>query len=827
MELNGKVALVTGAARGLGRAIAVALARAGCEVAVSDIARSADGATPYALASTDDLDATARAVLDHAHRSIAIPADVTSSAEVARLMAAVQEVFGGLDILVANAGIIAAAPVVAMDEAQWDRIFAVNVKGVFLCARAAIPLLAQRGAGRIVNVASVAGKTGHGGLAAYCASKAAVISLTQALAEELGPMNIAVNALCYRFYGAFLAARLFALDARRQTPAERINDGRDFVPTNRWVVFGHHFAAIAGPGPLIGPTLAAQFGYLPGTLWILAGVVLGGAVQDFCILCGSLRRDGRSLGQMAKDEIGPLGGFAALLGVFFIMVILIAVLALVVVNALKQSPWGTFTVGMTIPIAMLMGWYMKGFRPHDVKGATAIGLVLLAAALLGGRWVDQHPVLGPALTLTGPTLAWAIILYGFAASTLPVWLLLAPRDYLSTFVKLGTVALLALGIIIMRPEIQLPAITRFVDGTGPIFAGKVFPFCFITIACGAISGFHSLISSGTTPKLLREETDAPMIGYGGMLLESFVAIMAMIAAAALQPGVYFAINSPAGVVGTDPAVATATISSWGFPIWPGEMDALAREIGERTLFARTGGAPSLAVGMASIFARTLGGTALALWYHFAIMFEALFILTTLDAGTRVGRFMLQDLLGQLWAPLGRTSWYPSVLLTSALVVGGWGWFLYQGVVDPLGGINILWPLFGIANQLLAGIALVVATTIILRSGRARHAWTTLLPLAWLLAVTMTAGWQKIFAADPKLGFLAGAAALSRDLAAGGIAPGRVGELETRIFNLRLDAAVTALFMGLVALIVVESVRVWYRELRGPAPAGALGVVTEA
>ena len=628
----------------------------------------------------------------------------------------------------------------------------------------------------------------------------------------------AVYALAYRFYGAFLAARLFALDRHRPTPAERLNDGRDFVPTNRWVVFGHHFAAIAGPGPLIGPTLAAQFGYLPGTLWILAGVVLGGAVQDFCILCGSLRRDGRSLGQMAKDEIGPLGGFAALLGVFLIMIILIAVLALVVVNALRQSPWGTFTVAATIPIAMVMGWYMRLVRTHAVARATALGLVLLALALVGGRWVDQHPVLAPLLTLSGPGLAWAIIVYGFAASTVPVWLLLAPRDYLSTFVKLGTVAALAIGIMVMRPEIHLPAVTRFVDGTGPIFAGKVFPFCFITIACGAISGFHSLIASGTTPKLLREETDAPMIGYGGMLLESFVAIMAMIAAAALQPGVYFAINSPAGVVGTDPAVATATISSWGFPIWPGEMDALAREIGERTLFARTGGAPSLAVGMASIFARTLGGTALALWYHFAIMFEALFILTTLDAGTRVGRFMLQDLLGQLWAPLGRTSWYPSVLLTSALVVGGWGWFLYQGVVDPLGGINILWPLFGISNQLLAAIALAVGTTIIVRSGRARYAWTTLVPLAWLLAVTMTAGWQKIFSSNPAIGFLAQAEKLAAGVAAGSVAAAKLGEVRIQIFNLRLDAVVCGVFMSLVALIVCEASRAWLRAGRGPAAA---------
>jgi carbon starvation protein len=629
---------------------------------------------------------------------------------------------------------------------------------------------------------------------------------------------VAVYAIAYRFYGAFLATRLFALDPRRQTPAERINDGRDFVPTNRWVVFGHHFAAIAGPGPLIGPTLAAQFGYLPGTLWILGGVVIGGAVQDFCILCGSLRRGGRSLGQMAKDEIGAVGGFAALTGVFFIMVILIAVLALVVVNALRQSPWGTFTVAATIPIAMVMGWYMKRVRPHDVVGATLLGLVLLALALVGGRWVDQHPVLAGWFTLSGPALAWAIIIYGFAASVLPVWLLLAPRDYLSTFVKLGTMAALAVGIVVMRPEIHLPAITRFVDGTGPIFAGKVFPFCFITIACGAISGFHSLISSGTTPKLLRQETDAPMIGYGCMLLESFVAIMAMIAAAALQPGVYFAINSPAGVVGADPVVATATISQWGFPVTAPEMAHLADEIGERTLFARTGGAPSLAVGMASIFARTLGGTALALWYHFAIMFEALFILTTLDAGTRVGRFMLQDLLGHVWAPLGRTSWYPSVLLTSLLVVGAWGYFLYQGVVDPLGGINILWPLFGIANQLLAAIALAVATTIIIGGGRARYAWTTLVPLAWLLAVTMTAGYQKVFSPDPALGFLAQADRLATALAAGTVPVAKLAETRAQIFNLRLDACVTVLFMALVGLIVLEAGRAWYRELGGPARA---------
>jgi carbon starvation protein len=631
----------------------------------------------------------------------------------------------------------------------------------------------------------------------------------------------AVYAIGYRFYSAFLAARVFALDAERPTPARRIDDGRDFVPTNRWIVFGHHFAAIAGPGPLIGPTLAAQFGYLPGTLWILAGVVLGGAVQDFCILCGSLRRDGRSLGQMARDEIGPLGGFVALVGVYGIMVILIAVLALVVVNALNHSPWGTVTVGLTIPIAMLMGWYMKAVRPHDVRGATLLGLALLGVALVAGRWVDRHETLAPAFTLSSTALAWTTIGYGFAASVLPVWLLLAPRDYLSTFVKLGTIGLLALGIVFMRPAIHLPAVTRFVDGTGPIFSGKVFPFCFITIACGAISGFHSLISSGTTPKLLADETDAPMIGYGAMLLESFVAVMAMIAAAALPPGVYFAINSPAGVVGADPAVATAAISGWGFAVTPEQMATLARDIGERSLFARTGGAPSLAVGMASIFSNVLGGKALALWYHFAIMFEALFILTTLDAGTRVGRFMLQDMLGHVWAPLGRTSWYPSVLLSSTVVVGSWGYFLYQGVVDPLGGINILWPLFGIANQLLAAIALVVATTIIIRSDRLRYAWTTLVPLAWLLAVTMTAGWQKIFSPDPKLGFLAGAAKLAGDLAAGAVPAEKVGATEAQMFNLRLDAAVTALFMVMVVVIVAEALRVWVRTARGVERTGVV------
>jgi carbon starvation protein len=657
------------------------------------------------------------------------------------------------------------------------------------------------------------------GVSLFGAVAVGVVALVRG--EPVNALWLLVAALCtyavaYRFYSAFLAARVLSLDDERRTPAERLNDGTDFVPTNRWVTFGHHFAAIAGPGPLIGPILAAQFGYLPGTLWILIGVVLGGAVQDFTILTCSMRRDGRSLGQMAREELGRLGGVAALVGVFGIMIILIAVLGLVVVNAMFRSPWGTSTVSMTIPIALLMGWMMRRLRPGKVGEATALGLALLVAALYFGRWVDTNPAWARLFSFSRLQLAWGIIGYGFLASILPVWLLLAPRDYLSTFMKLGTVAALAGGILILRPPMALPALTRFTDGTGPIFAGKVFPFAFITIACGAVSGFHSLISSGTTPKLLERESDARMIGYGGMLLESFVAIMAMIAAGVLEPGVYFAINGPAGVVGTSPATAVATISGWGFPVTLETMRDLTARIGEQTLFARTGGAPCLAVGMAHIFSNVLGGKAMALWYHFAIMFEALFILTTLDAGTRVGRFMLQDMLGNVWAPLGRTSWAPSAWLASVAVVGAWGYFLYQGVVDPLGGINSLWPLFGISNQLLAATALAVATTILIRSGRARYAWTTLAPLGWLLAVTMTAGWQKIFHDDPAIGFLAQAGRLATDLADGKIPAAKVAATHVLIFNNRLDAAVTAVFMGLVAVIVLTSARRWIEALsRGP------------
>jgi len=614
-------------------------------------------------------------------------------------------------------------------------------------------------------------------------------------------------ALGYRFYSRFIATKVLALDALRATPAERLENGRDFLVTNKWVVFGHHFAAIAGPGPLVGPVLAAQFGYLPGTLWVLAGAVFAGCVQDFVILLFSVRRDGKSLTEMAKEEIGRVGGIVAYAAVIAILVILLAVAALIVVNALKDSPWGTFTIAMTIPIALLMGLYLRRVRPGKVLEVSVLGFILVLLAIWGGQWASQNPTMAQIFTLRAPTLALLIIVYGFAASAVPVWLLLAPRDYLSTFVKLGTIGLLAIGIVALHPTLHMPALTRFIDGTGPVFAGKIFPFAFITIACGAISGFHSLISSGTTPKLIARETETRMVGYGAMMCESAVAVMAIIAACSMQPGVYFAINSPAGVVGQSAAAATATISNWGFAVTPADMQALARAVGEQTLFNRTGGAPAFAVGMARIFSQSLGGDrVMALWYHFAVMFEALFILTVLDAGTRVARFMIQDALGHIYKPLGRTSWYPSILATSALIVATWGYFLWQGVKDPLGGINSLWPLFGIANQLLATVALCVATTIIVKTHRAKYAAVTLVPLAWLVAATFTASWHKVFDPSPRIGFLAQA----NVLAAG---PATTASAKL-IFNNRLDAAVTALLVVMVALVLIESGRQWIGVLRG-------------
>jgi carbon starvation protein len=629
--------------------------------------------------------------------------------------------------------------------------------------------------------------------------------------EPISAMWLVMAAVCsyalgYRFYSKFIAAKVLALDAMRATPAERLENGRDFVRTNKWVVFGHHFAAIAGPGPLVGPVLAAQFGYLPGTLWIIVGAVFGGCVQDFVILLFSVRRDGKSMGQMARDEIGKTAGAVAFISVLSILIILLAVVALIIVNALKDSPWGVFTIAMTIPIALLMGVYLRYLRPGRVLEASVLGFLLVVAAIFGGQWVSLSTHAG-AFTLAGTTLAILIIVYGFAASALPVWLLLAPRDYLSTFVKLGTIAILALGILLVRPTLQMPALTRFIDGSGPVFAGNLFPFAFITIACGAISGFHSLISSGTTPKMIAREPQTRMVGYGAMICESFVGIMAMIAACTLQPGTYLAVNSGAGMVGGTPSAAVVTITNWGFPVTADQMAAMAQNVGEKTLFFRTGGAPAFALGMAKIFSDSLGGAAvMAIWYHFAIMFEALFILTVLDAGTRVARFMLQDALGHLWKPLGRTSWYPSIIATSAVTVAGWGYFLWQGVRDPLGGINSLWPLFGICNQLLAAVALCVATTIIVKMGRVRYMWVTLCPLAWLVAVTFAASWHKVFDPNPLIGLLAHA----RQLAAGPAVAG----LQRRIFNDQIDAAVCGLLVILVSVIVIESGLQWFGVISG-------------
>ncbi len=618
-------------------------------------------------------------------------------------------------------------------------------------------------------------------------------------------------AVAYRFYSRFIARKVMGLDDKRATPAEINNDGKDFVPTNKWILFGHHFAAIAGAGPLVGPTLAAQMGYLPGTIWIVAGVVLGGAVQDFVILFGSMRRNGKSLGQIAKEEIGPVGGALALIGILAIMIILIAVLALVVVNALAESPWATFTIFMTLPIAMLMGLYMRYIRPGRVLEGSLIGLVLLFISLYLGQSVAESPTWGPAFTFTGTQLAWMIIIYGFIASVLPVWFLLAPRDYLSSFLKIGTIGILSLGIIFTLPPLQMPSITKFIDGTGPVFAGNLFPFLFITIACGAISGFHALVSSGTTPKMIAKESHAPMIGYGAMLMESAVAIMAMIAACVLTPGIYFAVNSPAAAIGPDAAAAAATITQWGFTVTPDQITSLSQDIGEKTILSRTGGAPSLAIGMATIFSSVIGQKALmAFWYHFAILFEAVFILTTIDAGTRVGRFMVQDLLGNVIPKMKQVDWLPGNLIGSAVITAGWGYFLYQGVVDPLGGIKTLWPLFGIANQMLAAIAFAVGTTIIIKMGKGRYSWVTLVPMTWLSTATLTAAWQKLFSADPKIGFLSHAEAFQKALDAGTLPKGvkTIEAAQKMILNDQIDAVVCGIFMFITIAIIIDALRLW-------------------
>ena len=643
--------------------------------------------------------------------------------------------------------------------------------------------------------------------------------------ESINALWLVVAAVCvyliaYRYYSLFIADKVMELDPTRMTPAHRHNDGLDYVPTNKYVLFGHHFAAIAGAGPLVGPVLAAQMGYLPGMLWILAGVVFAGAVQDFMILFISTRRDGRSLGDLIKSELGPIPGVIALFGTFMIMVIILAVLALIVVKALAESPWGMFTVAATIPIALLMGVYSRYIRPGRIGEMSIIGFVLLMASIIYGGDIAASETWGPLFTFDGKQLTWLLIGYGFIASVLPVWLLLAPRDYLSTFLKIGTIVGLAIGIAIVAPTLQMPALTKFVDGTGPVWSGSLFPFLFITIACGAVSGFHALISSGTTPKLLDNEKHARMIGYGGMLMESFVAMMALVAASVIEPGVYFAMNSPAAVIGKTAESAALAISQWGFLVTPEMLLQTAQDVGEKTIISRAGGAPTLAVGMAHILSSALGGKAMmAFWYHFAILFEALFILTAVDAGTRAGRFMLQDLLGTFVPSMRKMDSIFASLVATGLCVAAWGYFLYQGVVDPLGGINTLWPLFGIANQMLAGVALTLATVVLFKMKRERFAWVTVVPTAWLLLCTLTAGWQKVFHDNPKIGFLANANKYQAAVDKGELlAPAKsMDQMHQIITNNYVDAALSALFILLVLSILAYAIPACRRALSNNKP----------
>jgi pyruvate/proton symporter len=629
---------------------------------------------------------------------------------------------------------------------------------------------------------------------------------------------VSIYLVAYRFYSLFIANSVLRLDPTRATPAVVNNDGLDYVPTNKHVLFGHHFAAIAGAGPLVGPVLAAQMGYLPGTLWLIAGVVLAGAVQDFMVLVISSRRNGRSLGDLVREEMGQVAGTIALFGAFLIMIIILAVLAMIVVKALAESPWGMFTVMATIPIAIFMGVYMRYIRPGKILEISVVGLALLLAAIWLGGQVAAHPSWGPAFTFTGTQITWMLIGYGFVAAVLPVWLLLAPRDYLSTFLKIGTIIALAIGIVIVMPELRMPALTQFTDGTGPVWKGGMFPFLFITIACGAVSGFHALISSGTTPKLLASESHARYIGYGGMLMESFVAIMAMVAASIIHPGVYFAMNSPAAIIGTDVQTVAQTVSSWGFVVTPEMLTATAKEIGENSILSRAGGAPTLAVGIAQILHAVLPGEGMmAFWYHFAILFEALFILTAVDAGTRAGRFMLQDLLGNFVPALRRTeAWGPNMLATAGCVAL-WGYFLYQGVTDPLGGINMLWPLFGIANQMLAGIALMLCTVVLFKMKRDRYAWVSIVPTVWLLICTTAAGWIKIFDDNPAVGFLAQAGKYRAAIGAGELlAPSKdFGQMQQVMINNYINAGLTALFLFVVFSVLFYSIGAIAKARRSP------------
>ncbi|MFC8346669.1 carbon starvation CstA family protein [Streptomyces sp. NPDC057280] len=666
---------------------------------------------------------------------------------------------------------------------------------------------------RTTVIWTLVGLVGATGWAVLALSRGEDVSAAWMVAAALGSYAIA-----YRFYAKFIAYKVLKVDRTRATPAERLNNGIDFHPTDRRVLLGHHFAAIAGAGPLVGPVLAAQMGYLPGTIWIIAGVVFAGAVQDMVVLFFSTRRDGRSLGQMAREEIGPFGGAAALVAAFAIMIILLGVLALVIVNALAQSPWGTFSIAMTIPIALLMGFYLRVLRPGRVSEVSLIGVALLLLALVAGRWVAESSW-ADTFTLAPSTLVVWLVAYGFIASILPVWMLLAPRDYLSTFMKIGTILLLALGVVIALPTLKMDAVTDFASrGNGPVFAGSLFPFVFITIACGALSGFHSLISSGTTPKMIQKETQVRMIGYGSMLMESSVAVMALVAASIIDPGLYFAMNAPSGAIGTTVQEASRVVTGWGYSISPDDLARAAERVEESSLLSRTGGAPTLAIGVSEIFSKVTGGSLRAFWYHFAIMFEALFILTALDAGTRVGRFMLQDMLGNVIKPFKNVSWKPGLVITSALVCGLWGYFLWVGVHEPLGGINQLFPVFGISNQLLAAVALAVCTTLLVKSGRLKWAWITGVPLAWDATVTLTASWQKVFSGDPKVGFFKQRSVFQDAIDRGEVLPPakNMDDMHTVVTNSTVDGVLTAVLALLIVVVIADALRVCIRHVRRPA-----------